>query len=180
MAAPNVNASYLVSGRLARGVTDLSAAFPHGGTELGLVGSARLVWAQQYVPLVAEETNAPAAVLFVGGQVSFGCFMESWDPDALAAFPSTTLSSGDRRIDIPGSTLPGTVVTPWTNLLFSPNNPEHPALLLFRAVPMVETAQEINLSAYRPLSVSLAFLGLPDDTDRVAQFGRRALLGPLA
>lgn len=174
MASPNPNLSYLVTGRLAYGCDDLSAAFPHGGTALGTVGSCVFSPPSGAVRLPAEEDNTSQAVLFTGGDAVFVCSFESWDNDALTVpFNTATGGSGDQVISWPGTgTNAGETVTALEPLVFSPIRSDHPALIIYSAMPHLEVNAELRLSARFFLSIPMVFVGKPDDSSRVAAMGR--------
>lgn len=189
MAAPDKNKSYLVNGRLAYGCADLTAAWPHGGTGLGLVGSIYWQPPSSYVELPAEEDGAPRAVLYTGGRGVLGASVEGWDDSVsggvlAALFPNTSNNAGGTRkvVNWYGAPTTATPAVPvggrfpeLTNLVFTPTNvSEHPALVIYKAIVFLEASAQLRLGSYRYLSVPILALAVPDDDGLVASFGRLA------
>ncbi|MCO5167877.1 MAG: hypothetical protein M9894_16155 [Planctomycetes bacterium] len=191
MAAVDVNRSLFVTGKLAYGCTDLSAEWPHGGTGLGLTST--VFWAPPVgaVRLTAEEDGASRAVLYTGGDAVLGAVVESWEDSVAggvlsALFPNTSPTGGnpDRLlIRWPGADVPvGGLLPSLGPLVFTPrNHREHPALVVYDAICLIEASAQLRLSAYRSLWVPCLFLGRPDAAGRVALMGRlEDLVGELA
>ncbi len=82
MASVNVNRGLLVNGKLAYGCNDLTAAWPHGGTGLGLVGSIYFQPPAGQVRLPAEEDGGTRAILYTGGDAVLGASVEGWEDSA--------------------------------------------------------------------------------------------------
>lgn len=167
MGAPDPSKSYYVSGRLAYGCTDLSTAWPHGGTGLGLCGKVFYSPPSRYAVAEREEDGAAEKAVYLGGRATLGCELLQVDNDAYAAvFPS---SSGGLT-EVPGTgTLPGQEVPTLSNLVFTPTNQlEHPAVVLYKAIPTIEINHAMQLSSYRPFVLRLVFVGAPDSNDRIS------------
>ena len=178
MAAPNPAKAYLNSGRLAYNCTDLSTAYPHGGTALGLFGNVILRPPHGKTLLMEEETGAPSAVLWRGGTLMLAGICKGWDNDALGViWPNTTTgSSGDKVIQWPGSTVvPGVALTPLTNVVFSPVNPDYPAIVLIKPVAVPDIDLQVKLSAYRYMDVPCVFIA----TTAGSSYGSMGLLDDL-
>lgn len=176
MGSVDEDLAYEVSGKLAYGCSDLSSAWPHGGTGLGLVGAVYLSPPSLYSSLPAEETNAAANVLQLGGDLVMGITLRAWDSDALAAlFPNTTTSGGNRIISWPATTV-GVAVSTLTNVVFTPNNPDHPAVVIYKAAPLLQVNAQLYLSAYRFLEFPALLVALPDASDRFGKMGKLSVL----
>lgn len=107
MSAVDVNKGYLVTGRLSYGCTDLSQAYPHGGTGLGLVGDIYFQPPAGAIRINAEETNSTPAVLYTGGDAVLGVSLDGWDDTVAGGVLSAVFPSylqGDTRyvIEYPG------------------------------------------------------------------------------
>ena len=180
MAATDPSVSLLVTGQLAYGCTDLSTAWPHGGTGLGLVGHCFFAPPAGVVRLPGGESNTSEKVLYVGGDAVFGCRVEGWsdlttDGVLNAIFPNSVEKNSHDVLDWPGSDLaPGQAIATITKLVFTPRHSGHPALLLYVVSPLVEETAELRFSSYRSLKVPMLFVAHPDGTGRVAQMGRLA------
>ena len=177
MGARNANASYRVTGRLAYGCTDLSAAWPHGGTGLGIAGKVYFNPPSQYAVTEREEDGSVGRVIYSGGRAVIGVDLLQWDDDAISiCFPNTGAGSAGQLIQYPGSgangPLPGEDVASVSNLVFTPeNDTEHPAIVLYKAFPVTETNQELRMSSYQVLTVRVLFLGTEDTNGRLAAMG---------
>lgn len=184
MAEPNENLSLLVTGQLAYGCTDLTAEWPHGGTGLGLVGSIYWQPPSAHVRLPAEEDGATRAVIYTGGDGVLGASVEGWDDSASGGvlaplFPRTDLNADGTRTVIRWSTEDaGTKLAELSNLVFTPLNPEHPALWLPKVVVLLEASAQLRLGSYRYLSVPILAVAVPNDDGIVGVMGRLADIAP--
>jgi len=181
MASPDQNRASLSGGRLSYGCSNLSLAWPHGGTGLGQVGEVYFEPPASYKMLPAEEDNITQKILYMGGDAVLGARVRGWHPDTADAvlssiFPNVTDVSGKMRIDFPGSGIvAGEEMPALTPLVFTPNRPEdHPAIILYKAIVLLEESARLALSTMRWLAVPLVVVGIPDGSGRVA------VMGPLA
>lgn len=181
MGASDSALSHLVSCRVAYGCTDLTTAWPHGGTGLGLVGSVQVMPPAIYRPVLREEDNGSDVVVFLGGPLIVGMRIEGWDNDALAGtHPSTTTVSGDRVIQWPGSgTQPGGQVSPLSKLVVTPDDPTKPGVIVYSAAPMIQLNEGMRLQAKSFLYVPVVFTGLPDGSGRLGAMGKFSRLSGL-
>lgn len=186
MASISVNKGLLVNGKLAYGCNDLTAAWPHGGTGLGLVGSIYFQPPAGQVRLPAEEDGGTRAILYTGGDAVLGASLEQWEDVASGGVLSTLFPNsetvGTRTVlhwpgaDPDAPDLPvGGLFPALEPLVFTPTNvSEHPALILYKAVVCLEASTQLRLGSYRYLSVPFLVVGTPDDQGRVAAMGRLA------
>ena len=173
--ALNPNATYLATARLSYGCSALAGAWPHtGGTEIGTVSRVEFRPVFKSAPIVREEDNGVDEVIHLGGEVVLGVILEEWkNADLRAFFPNSTTNT-DEVIQFPGSTVPaggplsGTALEP---LVVTPINSEHPAIVIYKAIPVLEVNQAMRWSATSHLRVPLLFYGVPDDSGRVAEVG---------
>jgi hypothetical protein len=174
MGSPDPNSSYLVSGRLAYGCTNLSTAWPHGGTGLGLVGEVNVFPQSLSDPLLQEETNSASEVLWLGGDVVVSFTAHNWDVAALAfLFPNSSASNGHTVVDWPGTDVTaGAPTTTYTNVVFTPRNSEHPGFVIYKAAPLPAANESLVFSAYKWLEVPGVILALPDGSDRLGKMGK--------
>lgn len=172
MGAPSSNSSYRVTGRLAYGCDDLTADWPHGGTGLGLVGRVYYSPPSQYAVAERGEDGSVERVVYTGGRAACGVELLGWDDDALGAVlpVSTTSYAEGRLIEWAENNTPGDV-TALTNLVYTPNNSDHPGWCMYKAFPLLELNQRLNFSSFRVLSLALMFLGSPDANSRVFALG---------
>jgi len=176
VASPDTNTSLLATGRLAYECTDLSLAWPHGGTGLGLVGNVILFPPSGYVRHKDEATNSTDVIQYTGGDLIVSCVIEGWDDDAhRAIYPNTDPGVSREVIRWPGTDyLPGTRVgaKALEPLVFTPRNQlEHPAFIVYSAIPTLELNAELRFSSYRFLSYPVIFVGRPDGAGRQGESG---------
>ena len=181
MASSDPSLAHLVACDVAFGCTDLTAAFPHGGTALGRTSSVYVDPPAAYRPVVREEDNAIEAVLFVGGPLIVGMRIEGWDNDALSAiFTSSTTVSGDKVLQWPGSgTQPGSFVAPLSKLVVSPKDTSKPGVIVYSATPVIQLAEGMRLQAKSFLYVPVIFLAQPDSSGRLGAMGKFSRLSGL-
>lgn len=161
-----------VPGRLVLSPTDLSAAFPHGGTKLGTTRDNEFRPRAVYHEEEAEEWATTSRVFYCGTKAGFACVLRDWDNDALGIiFPETSTGSvtGDKVVsqDVNDNTLrAGRALTGYV-ILWSPLAPiSRPALLLYNAVPMLDESIRLQLSIKAEMSPALIFRCLPDSAGR--------------
>jgi len=168
-------------GRLAINPTNLSTGFPHGGTAIGVCNKIRFIISQSNPKVRAEEFGGQAVeAVFIPSDIVLACNIRSKDNDAIETLFSSTATgaSGNRVISWPGSTRAGMLQSSRAvSLIFTPENTlEHPAIIIYNALPLVSIASEMRLSILQESVFPAIFLGLRDGTSRVAQMG---ILGDL-
>ena len=135
MATSNARNIRRFKGRLTWNPTDLTAAFPHGGTELGVVRDLVFRFGLETEEILAEEWgNVPTEYVHVGSSAFLAAILREFDNDAISTiFPdsATGAVSGDTRprAAVNGSvTLGGTLLSTNSGLLVvSPDSPDSPA-----------------------------------------------------
>ena len=155
-------------GRLVMAPTDLSIAFPYGGTELG---SVRMVTWQKYAvdfALTAEEFGFEPVEFNQAGEVyGLGAFMRGVDDDVVGSlFPNTSTgaTSQHKVVTWPGANRAGS----WRSaagvkLLFAPyNTRDVDAIIMYRAVPMVEASARVPLEWVEEYGFPAVFAGIRD------------------
>ena len=184
MASPKARSMIKVYGKLVKDPTDLTAAYPYGGTELGLVGQILFRPQNQSQVLTAEEWGEqPWEVVDGGTAVWMACDLRGIDGDAYgAAFldTATATPSGEKTIRFRANNgRAGTLrSTQSMILLFVPDAPlRHRAIILRDAIPVVVEDAEISLSKDDEWSLRIAFHGRPDASNRIAEI---AFLGDLS
>jgi hypothetical protein len=180
--SPSANAGVLSGGRLAYGCTDLSTAWPHGGTGLGLVGQVFIRPQSRWAVVEQEETNSAVEVQWLGGTVVVGLTLESPDDNALAVLnPGGALSGSNAVVSWPGSAVAGTALTPLTNVVFTPNNrTDGRAFVIYRAVPVPDVNQELVFNSGKFLEVPFVLIAVNDGTGtNMGKLGRFSDLGAL-
>lgn len=178
MAARNPLNELCVPGRLVSGPTDLSAAYPYGGTELG--NCRDMVWRpiQNSAEIIAEEWGGVATEnVFLGETCILMALLSSWDADALAiVFPGGSTGGSGRALiqsTVSGSTGAGNLLSSRAvKLLFVPDAVSvNPAILVYAAAPMVDSAAAMRLRRNVETGIACAWRGLPDSLGRTFAAG---------
>ena len=167
-----------VAGRLCKDPTDLLADFPHGGTALGLIASAEFTPVMTRAEIRAEEYGGEIVeVVEQAERVVFACVARGYDSDMLATlFRDTATGGGTGGIVVTNdSTRRGGELgsDSAVKLLYSPKDTEqHPALLLYRTIPLTDPTIQMQMSIGEELGIAAVFTGIRDATDRIYQWGR--------
>lgn len=165
-----------VPGRLVKDPTDLSAAFPYGGTELGLVSEVVVRPRAKHQVLTAEEWGElPWDVVYGGTSFLFGCLLRGVDDDAYAAIWPDTASgtpSGDKKVLIRDDNgRAGTLLSTLSmELLFVPDAAlRHRAVIIRDALPAVAEDAEIRFSMTEEWGLRVVWYCRPDSSNRIAE-----------
>lgn len=178
MATADQREAMRIVGRLCSGPTDLAAAFPHGGTALGMVTRATFrVGLRRRVHLGLEYGNEPIEVTRGGQTAVLGVLIRGYDNDMWSRiFTGTTAGAetGKTVAAYPGSNRAGRLGSDdAVTLLYSPRDTEkHPALIIYRAVPLLEETAEMRFSMNEEFGVPGLFLGLRNASGSVWRMGR--------
>lgn len=165
-------------GRLVANPTNLAAAFPYGGTELGSTKGLTVRPFAGVFPLTAWELGgAPIEYLHRGA--AWGCsgFLRGADDDAIAAiFPNHAAGAVTQHqvVSEPGSVAAGHRLSNVSlKLLFVPRDSTRaPAWILYRAIPMLEEQAELEYAVEDEFGIPAVFMGIPDTTGRTFVHGR--------
>ena len=179
MAAPDPRTIRNVIGRLIKDPTDLTLTDGiFGGTQLGLVKQKVIRVVTRTKVIRAQEFGSiPVETIRGAHEIALLCELRGWDSDAISAiFPdvTTATASGRPRINFPGSTRAGAKGTDDAfSLLFAPRNTEeHPALILYKAIPMLAESMELRMGR-QELSMPVVFMATrdPDSPAKMAEMG---------
>ena len=169
MSAATAMQAMRVPGALAVGPTNLSLAFPHGGTALGLVRGVVVKRRELRFDVIAEEYgSAVVDALYMGEEWSVVFELRGWDSDAInALFPNTTLPtvSGERTIQFPSTTKASGALLGATaaKVIFTPEDPTRHRAVYFRsAIPMLAEEVEMQHARAEELSIVAGFRALRD------------------
>ena len=153
--------------RLCINPTNLSAAFPHSGTALGLTRDLRFVFNYKTDIATAEEWGGVVVESFYAGEKPFlAAVLREFDNDALnQIFPNTTTGtvSQDRFVRFTpgtsGQNRPGYELSGKTyKLLASPvSSDRHPAILIWYALPALEEQAELQMSLAEEIGIPVVF-----------------------
>jgi len=181
MATKNLQNIVRWRARLVKDPSNLSNAFPHGGTELGIVRSVRFQPNMKMEHNLAVEFGKVRTETFYTGEAPvIACVLREFDADALSTIWPNTANSG--------STMQGRVSGAFNRsgyamsnnkltLLWSPYAvDDHKHILFHNAIPMVELANEIQASIGQEVGIAVAFSASPDSTGRTYDVGLRANL----
>ena len=170
---------------------NLSAAFPHGGHEMGTCRSATFLFGIRYSPIVAEEFGgASVEYVYMSESAVFSAVLRDYADDMV----SNMFLNGDRgfttagvknsesgmpaiKSSVAGTVRPGssldTVKT--GKLLFVPDDVDnHEFLVMYKAVPMIHEASEMRLTAADWAEIGVVFHAVPDSAGKLYQFGRKS------
>lgn len=164
-----------IPGRLVAAPTDLTIAFPFGGTALGMASD--VIWRpnQRRKEIRGEEYGGEITDLVKTGQSpQLGMFIRGFDPDmTLKIFEGSSVSTktGKPKVDYPTDAAPGTLASSTgIVLLYAPDNvDEHPGILLYNALPLLEEVSEMRFSLKAEFGIPVLFYGIRDATNRVYQ-----------
>ena len=177
MSATDTTKVYRVPGRLAINPTDLSTAFPHGGTEIGASSQIRIITGIEEARVTAEEFSGQSVEAILGKRDFFmSCLLRQWDNDALSTLygqDATTGASGDKVLNWPGTNRGGYQLSGRSvKLVFTADRQtEHPSLLIYKAIPLYAEFEALRLTILSELTMPAVFLGIRDASSRVAAMG---------
>ncbi len=180
MATPNPRDVLRVPGRLSASPTDLTTAYPHGGTALGVVKHIVFRPNAQYVEgmiVTAEEYGGEMVEALQGPEGAvLGAVLSSWDDDAVAQiFPNsaTGATTGNVFTTAPGSNRAGSLLSGRAvPIMFTPLDEENlPSLILYRAVPSIEESAALSLTLGDEFGLGLIFAGIRNTSGNLWTMG---------
>ena len=180
MAAGSASRTIKAPGRVVVNPTDLSTAYPYGGTEVGRTNAA--VWLPQGTMFRVESEGLGEAtdVLEANNRCAFACFVRGWDDDAIAKFFSGNYTAGSVSqhavFSEPGTTTPGqSALSRAVILLYVPDDVIHvPAMLVYRGVPEWTDGAELALQRGSELGLPVTLDCIRDTNDNILSVGRLA------
>jgi hypothetical protein len=156
--------------------TDLSAAYPYGGTELGQVTDEAFRYGATHRTIEAEEWgNQVVEVVHGGTSCVFACHLRGFDDDAISAMfldtaaTTPSLNRAHRLRTTQGRA--GTLMSANSMiLLFVPKaRIRHHAILMWNAAPVLSAETALALHMSSEVTIPVMWYGLPDATGRVAE-----------
>jgi hypothetical protein len=162
--------------------TDLSTAFPHGGTAIGEVRD--LVFRSQVVhhESKAEEFGQETVEYVTAGQRAIVAGVaRGFDNDMVSKIyinSAEGTTTQDQRVAYPGSGAKkagrkrsdDSVV-----LVASPEDTEHGvAVILFKALPLLDATAALNMHRTEEMGTAFLFAGIRNTNGKVYQLGRLA------
>lgn len=178
MATADPDAIVRVPGRLVLNPTNLAAAFPHGGTALGVTRDQELRPNVKIHEEHAQEWGgATSRLLYCGTRAVFAAVFRSWDADALAHYwpESAAGAVTQERVVAPdvnadstraGRFIAGSIVL-WSPLAIE----SAPAVLLFDALPMLDETTRLQLSLKGELGMAVMWACAPGSDGRPYAMG---------
>lgn len=180
MAAGDVARIIRAPGRLVVGPTDLAAAYPHGGTEVGLTNAVVLQPTGSGFLVRNEALGESTDVLEGGNEFAFACFLRGFDDDAVAQFfpdrHSTGSVSGHSVFSVPGTNAPGaSALGRAVIVLYVPDDALHvPAILVYRGIPDFPDGAEMAFQRRDELGLPVSMHCVRDANDNTLAVGRLA------
>lgn len=171
-----------IPGSLCKDPTDLSTAYPHGGTDLGAVRDMVFKPQAKTRGIPAEEFGPQLIDLVLAGENAiFGVvFRDLNDDDWISTvFPSAGTGDSGRALltgDPASGTRAGTLLsTRSAKLFFSPDSvDQHQGVLIYKALPLPEESAQLQLSIGQEVGVAAMFHAIPSSahSNQTYQFGR--------
>jgi hypothetical protein len=170
-----------MTGFLCIAPTDLTAAFPHGGTALGEVMDAEFRWGFRTSDITAEEYGGQVVgKTYSGESAVFACLLRGFDDDALSTiFPYTAVGTVGHRVVkqdvVTNVTRPGAMLaTRAVKLCFSPRAvDQHRFIVLHRAIPLPDASARLSMRLDDEIGIGVVFQALPGSDGRVYEIGLR-------
>lgn len=174
MSAASALKAMRVPGTLVLNPTDLTAAYPHGGTPLGLVRDVVISRRELTFEVTAEEFGGEIAdVLYMGEEWLIVFSLRGWDNDAIGnLFFNTSLptKSDERALSWPGVSPSGIVAgqmvggtSSLAKIVFSPEDlGGHKGVYFRSAIPEVAEELELSMTRANEMTLSAGFRALRD------------------
>ena len=174
-----------VPGRLAFGVTDLTAAWPHSGTGMGFVDKVFVDWSAPVYPVTAMEYGGEVVEeIALAENVILECVLRDDDPDAIgknALNTSAGSPSGFKILEAGGTNRAGYFYTARQSVVvFTPQSvidgedDQHDMVVFYNALPRMAESQRIAHHANTERQYALSFRATRDSSNRLVQIGRRS------
>lgn len=189
MAADDARMVRRIPGRLAFGCTDLTLAWPHGGTGLGSSEGCTLTRFGGSYPVTIEAYGGePVEYVEAASVWGLGCVLRTFNDDAVdLLFRNTTEGAITQRqvVTEPGAVRAGN----WMSgravvLVFTPEgstqvksatspDSDAPFVVLHAAIPMIQESAELRLEQDSIFGVPVLFAGIRDSSGNTMSMGPR-------
>ena len=174
MSAPRTRDILRVPGRLVLNPTNIAAAYPHGGTELGVCRDVVFRPGIRTERLIAEEYKVPVGLVVTDEEAVLAGVLRTWDNDLINALFQNVQTSGAGDVGILGRVSGAGVnragynlVNKAAKILFSPQAVDHHRhVVLYNAVPMLDETLELQHSIGEEFGLAFMFLATPDPQGR--------------
>lgn len=183
MSAPAASAIDRGPGTLIITPTNLSAASPYGGTQLGAARSFEIDFLDDEILVPGEEwRGATTEAIEVQRGLIFYCLMRSFDASGLATiFPNTSTgsSTGTKGIDggVQSTVRSGHLrSTRAVKLLFAADDASKRSVLIYKAMPIILPGHRTQFTILGESAIGMAWHALPDtaNSGRTYQIKRLA------
>ena len=181
MAAGSASRILRAPGRLVAAPTDLSLAYPYGGTEVGKTRLVTLTSIDTTFRIECEGLGGEPSDILEGPQrFIFTCFLRGWDDDAVRHFLSRNYVQGDQSghavFRAPNSRFGGaSALGRAVSFLYVPDDPVHaPACLVYRGIPDWSDGAEVAWQRGEELGIPLAVDCIRGATGKMVEVGRLA------
>jgi len=174
MSTPSTQAIRQFRGRLIADPSNIDLAAPYGGTYLGIVRAAVFEPRIRTREILAEEYgNTPVEAIYAGQSPVFLAVLRGLDGDMIPkVFPSASLGSisqTDPLIQDNATSDAGRagqlLSTKTFKLLFAPDAENwDPFIVVYKALPLVQEAAQMQFALSTELGIAVAFMGLPDNS----------------
>lgn len=152
---------FQLPGRWVESPTDLSAAYPYGGTELGYMGQAALIVNQTYEPVRCDEHgNEVQGLVRQPSTGTLSVVLRQWDKDLYdRVFPASTVSQDNDGLEfrVRGAYENAALLTTGNDLLFAPDDPQSPAFLAYNPVICIDQTATLNMRLDAEVNLGLVF-----------------------
>ena len=179
MVAGNASRIIHAPGRIVIDPTNLSNAYPHGGTEIGKSNACPLTRIGQPFRVESEALGEATDILEGNNHYVFNCFLRGWDDDAVEQMlvggytvgGTTRHATFNAPKNVPGASSTGRSVI----LLYVPDDLIHSqAILIYNGIPDWTEGSEIAFQRGDELGLPLTVDCLRDSNDNMVTVGRYA------
>lgn len=180
MTAGNVSQVLRVPCRLVVNPTNLALAYPHGGTEVGLVRAVAITALGEPVAIHSEAYGEPTDLLEAPNRYAVACVIRGMDDDALEALQPLHYRRGavsSRSVfDAPGTRVAGASgLARAVRLLFAADDPiGAPSVLIYRGVAGLGAQEPLRFTRNDELAWPIGVECFRDSAGRILSIGRLA------
>ena len=180
MAAGNVARIIRAPGNIVVNPTNLAAAYPYGGTEVGKTNQCALQPMGSSFRVEYEGFREAGDILEGDNRYTFGCFLRGWDDDAVQKLLAGGYEAGSVTqhsvFHEPGNQVPGeSALTRSVILLYVPDDLIHvPAVLIYNGVPDWTEGADLAFQRGDELGIPITLDCLRDSNNNMLRVGRFA------
>ncbi len=178
MSAPLASKIIRAPGRLLISPTNLSAAYPYGGIEIGKVRAVVLKPLGTNAVVMSEGLGEATDILEANNRWVLSCFVRGWDDDAVQQLQSDSHSIGavtqHALFTYPLNARPGSSgLSRAKALIYVPDDIVNaPCVLAYRAIPNLDDGAQLEWQRNNELGMPMAFELLRGVSGKILQIGR--------